>query len=67
MILNFKDAYTRVNESTIITDINNNCQDPRIYEVKNGVVFSFSRAFDTCDESDYVIEVSSTAKFPHGK
>ena len=42
----------------ISIDAKQDCLDFQEKLMPNGVLYTYKRAFDTCDEDDYVIEVS---------
>ena len=54
----FKDAHTGPNDTLLLTDEQQDCQNFQMEEVSgHGLVFAFSRVFETCDRNDYTIEV----------
>ena len=54
----FQDSHTDENDTLISIDAKQDCLDFQEKLMPNGVLYTYKRAFDTCDEDDYVIEVS---------
>ena len=57
----FKDVHTDVNQTSLKVDVTQNCAnfDAKVSPA-SGIVFTFTRSFDTCDEKDYLIEDGTT-------
>ena len=53
----FQDSHTDENDTLISIDAKQDCLDFQEKLMPNGVLYTYKRAFDTCDEDDYVIEV----------
>ena len=58
VIFIFQDSHTDENDTLISIDTKQDCLDFQEKLMPNGVLYTYKRAFDTCDEDDYVIEVS---------
>ena len=54
----FQDSHTDENDTLISIDAKQDCLDFQEKLMPNGVLYTYKRTFDTCDEDDYVIEVS---------
>ena len=58
VIFILQDSHTDENDTLISIDAKQDCLDFQEKLLPNGVLYTYKRAFDTCDEDDYVIEVS---------
>ena len=55
--LSFQDVHTSENDTLISPDEQQDCLDFNAKLIPNGVTFTFTRKFDTCDPLDYILEV----------
>ena len=53
----FQDAHTNETDTWISIDAKQDCLDFQSKLMPNGVLYTYKRAFDSCDEDDYVIQV----------
>lgn len=57
--LHLQDTHTE-NDTLLILDAQDDCADFQARQLAKGVILSFTRKFDTCDNNDYIIEDGTT-------